>query len=187
MSQRNTIVRSLHDVGLSAWFGGSLMGAVGLNGATGRAHDATERTRLSSLGWKLWSPVAIGALGAHAVGGAGLIAANRRRIDQHGGTAANTWTKGTLTVVAAGLTAYSGLLGRTVEGESESGAEGATEPAATSSDKLAAAQRQLKIVQWAIPAVTGLLVVLGAQQGEQQRPTQQLKGRLPGRALAALQ
>jgi hypothetical protein len=31
MAQDNTLARSLHDVGLAAWFGGSLMGAVGLN------------------------------------------------------------------------------------------------------------------------------------------------------------
>jgi hypothetical protein len=29
----NTLARSLHDLGLATWFGGSLMGAVGLNGA----------------------------------------------------------------------------------------------------------------------------------------------------------
>ena len=34
MAQDNTLARSLHDLGLAAWFGGSLMGAVGLNGAT---------------------------------------------------------------------------------------------------------------------------------------------------------
>ena len=33
MSERNTIVRLMHDLGAAAWFGGSLMGAVGLNGA----------------------------------------------------------------------------------------------------------------------------------------------------------
>ena len=33
MSSRNTLVRSLHDLGAAAWFGGSLMGAVGVNGA----------------------------------------------------------------------------------------------------------------------------------------------------------
>ncbi len=33
-STRNTVIRSLHDVGLAAWFGGALMGAVGVNGAT---------------------------------------------------------------------------------------------------------------------------------------------------------
>ena len=33
MSERNTVLRSMHDIGLAGWFGGSLMGAVGLNGA----------------------------------------------------------------------------------------------------------------------------------------------------------
>jgi hypothetical protein len=33
MAEDNTVARSLHDLGLAAWFGGSLMGAVGLNGA----------------------------------------------------------------------------------------------------------------------------------------------------------
>jgi hypothetical protein len=29
MADDNTVARSLHDLGLAAWFGGSLMGAVG--------------------------------------------------------------------------------------------------------------------------------------------------------------
>lgn len=178
MSERNTVVRSLHDVGLATWFGGSLMGAVGLNGAAAEAHDPTERLRLSALGWKRWSPVAAAAIGAHAIGGVGLISANRGRIDQHGGTRANTGVKLGLTVAAAGLTAWSGALGAKVERESEQGGEGATEPDALASEGLKSAQRQLKIVQWAIPALTGVLIVMGAQQGEQQRPSQQLLGRL---------
>ena len=178
MSERNTLIRSLHDVGLSAWFGGSLMGAVGLNGATADAADPTERLRLSSLGWKRWAPVNAAAIGVHAVGGAGLILANRRRVSQQDGAAANTNVKLALTVVAAGLTAWSGALGRKVEEQSHQGAPGATEPSPTASKDLAAAQRQLQITQWAIPAVTGALVVLGAQQGEQQRPLQQLRSRV---------
>ena len=31
----DTLARSLHDLGLAAWFGGSLMGAIGLNGKPG--------------------------------------------------------------------------------------------------------------------------------------------------------
>lgn len=178
MSERNTVVRSLHDVGLATWFGGSLMGAIGLNGATAAAHETSERLRLSSLGWQRWSPVAAAAIGAHAIGGVGLISANRGRIDQHGGTRVNTGVKLGLTVVAAGLTAWSGTLGARVERESQQGGEGATEPHAGASEDLKSAQRQLKIAQWAIPALTGVLIVMGAQQGEQQRPSQQLLGRL---------
>src|SRR5580693_7837599 len=33
-SNRNTIIRSMHDLGAAAWFGGTLMGAVGVNGAS---------------------------------------------------------------------------------------------------------------------------------------------------------
>ena len=178
MSERNTIIRSLHDVGLATWFGGSLMGAVGLNGATAEAHDPAERLRLSSLGWKRWSPVAAVGIGAHAIGGLGLIRANQGRLHQHGGTKTNTGVKLVLTVAAAGLTAWSGALGAKVEKESHQGGQGATEPHPQASEALKSAQQQLKIVQWAIPALTGILVVLGAQQGEQQRPSQQLKGRL---------
>ena len=38
MAQDNTLARSLHDLGLATWFGGSLMGAVGLNGADNGLH-----------------------------------------------------------------------------------------------------------------------------------------------------
>jgi hypothetical protein len=77
MSEKTTLVRGLHDTGLAAWFGGSLMGAVGLNGAAARAHDPRERTALCAKGWERWAPVNAVAIGAHVVGGLGLIAANR--------------------------------------------------------------------------------------------------------------
>lgn len=181
MSERNTTVRSLHDLGLGAWFGGSLMGAVGLNGATADAKDPAERLRLSSQGWKRWAPVNAGAIVAHGVGGLGLIRANRGRVKNQEGVGANTALKTALTIVAAGVTAYSGALGAKVEEQSQQGGRGATEPAAGASSDLAAAQRQLKITQWAIPVLTGALVVMGAQQGEQQRPAQELAGRLSKR------
>ena len=80
--------------------------------------------------------------------------------------------KAGLTGLAIGLTAYSGMLGAKVARQGHKGdmAEGATEPGAQTSTKTTMAQRQLKAIQWAIPLVTGTLVVLGAQQGEQQRP-----------------
>ena len=55
-------------------------------------------------------------------------------------------------------------------------AAGSTDPGPTSSPELASAQKQLKVVQWVIPALTGTLLVLGAQQGEQQRPANLVEG-----------
>ncbi len=189
MSQRNTFARSAHDLGLAAWFGGSLMGAVGLNGATAEAETSRETLRLSSIGWARWAPVSTGAVVLHVLGGVGLIAGNANRLQRQDEAKANTSVKAVLTVVAAGLTAYSGVLGKKVYENRDEPAEGTTEPAATTDSEMASAQRQLGYCQWAIPAITGVLLVLGAQQGEQQRPREQAKGalglRVPSKLKAA--
>jgi hypothetical protein len=169
MTESNTLVRSMHDVGLAAWFGGSLMGAIGLNGATSQASNPSERLTLSSKGWGMWAPVNAAAVGAHVIGSVGLIAANQSRLALQPGARTNTMVKAALTVVAAGATAYSGVLGAKVAKQADEGGEGATEPSPTATTPLAAAQKQLKALQWAIPVLTGTLVVLAAQQGEQQR------------------
>ncbi len=170
MSERNTMVRSMHDLGLAAWFGGSLMGAVGLNGAAATAQDPRERLSLAAGGWARWAPVNAAAIGVHLLGGVGLLAGNRHRLQLQQEARSNTLAKAALTAVAMGMTAYSGYLGRKVDGLSHEGGQGATEPAPGASSELASAQQQLKACQWAIPAVTGVLVMLGAHQGEQQRP-----------------
>ncbi|WP_344001919.1 hypothetical protein [Nocardioides lentus] len=183
MPSTNSVVRSMHDLGLAAWFGGTLMGAVGLNGAAAEAKDPTERLALSSKGWARWAPVNAAAIGAHVIGGVGLIGANTSRVAAQPGARSNTAVKSVLTVAALGLTAYSGVLGRKVAEGAHTGGAGATEPSASTSKETADAQRQLKLVQWALPAVTGTLVVLGAVQGEQQRPQQLVKAqlsRIPG-------
>jgi hypothetical protein len=170
MSERNTLVRSMHDLGLAAWFGGGLMGAVGLNGAAAQAKDPTERLRLSSAGWARWAPVNAVAIGVHAIGGIGLIGGNKARLVGQSGARANTGVKIGLTVAALAATAYSGVLGKTLSDHQDEGARGTTEPRPSASPELTQAQQRLRWCQWAIPALTGALVVLGAQQGEQQRP-----------------
>jgi len=50
MPVRNTFVRSLHDLGAAAWFGGSLMGALGVNGAAAEVRDPTDRARVAAAG-----------------------------------------------------------------------------------------------------------------------------------------
>jgi hypothetical protein len=41
---------------------------------------------------------------------------------------------------------------------------------------VAAIQQRLRILQWATPALTGVIIVLGAQQCEQQRPQERVRG-----------
>ena len=89
MTERNTLVRSLHDIGLAAWFGGSLMGAVGLNGAAAAAKDTTERSDLASVGWAKWTPWNAAAIGAHLAGAYGLLQANNERVASQRGVGVN--------------------------------------------------------------------------------------------------
>ena len=104
------------------------MGAVGLNGAAAEAKDPTERTRLSSLGWKKWAPVQAAAIGTHFLAGLALLGGNKGRIAKQDGVASLTAYKTAVTVVAAVVTLYAGILGGKVEKLSEQGAQGATEP-----------------------------------------------------------
>jgi hypothetical protein len=176
MSQRHTLIRTLHDVGGAVWLGGSLMGAVGLNGASQSISDTEDRARVASAGWARWAPVSAAAIGAHLVGGLGLLLANRGRVRGQSGVTANTAVKTALTAAAVATTAYSGALGVRVARAGNVPSEGGTVPSAKTPQNVAAAQRQLQALQWLTPALVGGIVALGAQQGEQQRPSQILGG-----------
>lgn len=176
MSSRNTFFRSLHDLGAAGWFGGSLMGAVGVNGAGAAVNDPKDRARVTAAGWAKWSPVNAVAIGAHLVGGAEILYANRRRARYQSGVRSNTLVKLLVTGAALGVTAYSGVLGSKSAQGSGHPVEGATEPSASTPPDVAAAQKQLRYLQWSLPVLTGTIIVLGSQQGEQQRPSQILSG-----------
>ncbi|MEU7423777.1 hypothetical protein [Streptomyces sp. NPDC040750] len=176
MSERNTFLRSLHDLGLAAWFGGSLMGAVGLNGAAQAEGGAQATTaRIASSGWAKWAPVNAAAVGTHLVGSSGLLAANAARVAAQQGVAASTVAKTVLTGAALAATAYSRVLGKKIELASSSD-PGDTEEAREHPVDTEKAQRQLGILQWTIPALTGGLIILSALHGEQQRPEEQARG-----------
>lgn len=181
MPDRNTVVRSMHDLGLAAWFGGTLAGAVALNGAAADTPDRTRRLAIANAGWARWTPVNLAAIGVHLTGATGLLLANRKRVLGQKGVGASTVAKTALTGAALAVTAYSRVLGKKLEHHDGTPVEGATEPAPETPPAPASAQTQLRALQWAVPAVTGALVVLNAVHGEQQKPDQQFAG-IVGRA-----
>lgn len=176
MSERDTVLRSLHDTGLAAWFGGSLMGAVGLNGAAAQANDQSERLRVASAGWDRWAPVNLAAIGAHLAGAAGIFASQSPRVVIQRGVGTMSLVKTGLTAAALGATAYSRALGKKMEQGSTAPVEGTTEPIDQTPPEVAGAQWRQRVTQWSIPALTGALIVLTALAGEQQKPTSVLRG-----------
>ncbi|MEJ8654583.1 hypothetical protein WKI65_42770 [Streptomyces sp. MS1.AVA.3] len=178
MSERNTGLRSMHDLGLAAWFGGSLMGAVGVNSAA-QAEGGTWRNtaRIASAGWAKWTPVNAAAIAVHLVGSSGLLAANAARVATQQGVAASTIAKTALTGAALAATAYARILGKKIELASSDSPDD-VEKAAQHPLDTDQAQQHLACMQWAVPALTGGLIVLNALHGEQQRPAEQIRGML---------
>jgi hypothetical protein len=185
-SDDNTIARTLHDLGLASWFGGSLMGAAGLNGAAAVVEDPTQRLRVANSGWARWTPLNLAGIAAHLAGGAVLTGANKGRLDGQQGVAAASTLKVALTVAALGTTAYARVLGKKLEHAGDVPVEGGTTPGPATPDEVTRAQRQLTALQWVIPVLTGAMLVVNARMGEQQRPAQVTKGLLarllPGRS-----
>ncbi len=176
MTRTNTLSRLLHDVGAAAWFGGSLAGAVALNGAATDVKDPAERTQVAVKGWARWAPVSAAAIGAHLLGGLGIVLDNRGRIQGQNGVKASTIVKSAVTVAAMGATAYSGVLGARLATANAVHTDGATEPSAKTPDDVAAIQKQLRVLQWVTPALTGVVIGISSLMGEQQRPAQLARG-----------
>ena len=180
MAQRNTLAHFLHDAGLAAWFGGSLMGAIGVNGAAADVDDPRQRARVANAGWNRWTPFNALAIGAHLVGGAQLMKANKGRVATQKGVLANTNTKLVLTAGALGATAYARVLGKKMLNAGDVPVGGGTTPTAATPPEVAKAQKQLSALQWAIPGLTGGILASSALHEEQQRPSEVLKGTLLG-------
>lgn len=173
---RNTVLRSLHDVGLAAWFGGTLANAVALNAAAAEPGSERDSGRVVNAGWDRWTPVNAAAIGAHLAGSAGLLLANRARLGSQQGVAGMSMAKTAITAAALGVTGYSRFLGQKVAADSDVPVASGTQPSDATPDPVAAAQNQLRLLQWAVPALTGALVIVSAFAGEQQRPSEVLTG-----------
>ena len=173
---KSTFSHALHDLGLAAWFGGTLANAVSLNAAAAEAGDPTRVGAVANAGWDRWTPVNAAAIGAHLVGSLGLLSRDEPRMKAQQGVGSMAALKTVLTVGALGTTAYSRVLGRKVSAHAAVPAESGTEPTASTPREVAVAQKQLKALQWAVPAMTGGLVVIAAYASEQYRVSEVKSG-----------
>jgi len=192
MSKSELAWRSLHDIGLAGWFGGSVFGSVALprepsqlpdaphaNGSSNGtrvtpAPTAEMLSEVEAAAWQRWSPVLAGSMLAHLVGGAGLLAWNWQREKHQSGVTASTVAKTALTAAAVGLTLGAVVGGMKSEKLRQRSADGANDDEIR--DSRERLERRMRVVGPLIPATTGALVVLGALEGEQQRPREMVKG-----------
>jgi len=173
---RNTVSRSMHDVGLAAWFGGTLANAVSLNAAAAEAGSDSKVGAVTNAGWDRWTPVNAAAIGVHLIGSIGQLIGNSGRVAQQQGAGQLTVLKTALTAAALGVTAYSRVLGQRISAEGATPSKRGTKPSKRAKADVAVAQGQLEQLQWVIPALTGALVVVSSYAGEQQRASEVLRG-----------
>ncbi len=176
MRKQNTFARTIHDVGLGIWLGGSLMGAIGLNRASAEPKDPSERARVANAGWSKWTPINLAGIAAYVLGGMQLMKDNKARLVSQRGVGGMTLAKNLVTLGALGATGYARLLGQRVMQGGDVPVEDGTTPLPETPEEVASAQRQLKILQYAVPASVAALIGLTAKLGEQQRPMQVVTG-----------
>lgn len=164
MTAWSTAVRSTHLLTNAAWFGGSLMGAVGLNPAAREGDDERERAAIADEGWSRWGPVQGGAVAVHLLSGIAILADNRRRVRHHRPTTVAVVAKTVLTGAAVAVGAEAYRVGAAY-GDAREAAD--RDPAA--GEEARALGRRLRWLQWATPVTTGAVLVLDAYLGEQQR------------------
>lgn len=160
----NTYLRVVHDLTQAAWFGGALMGAVSIDAAASAADR--NATHIADAAWSSWHPISTTAIATHLVAGLGLTYANKGRIAAQREAATVTAIKTGLTLAAVGMEAYTRRLGRELSDQTDDG----------SSTERSQRERALRRSQWALVALTGAVIAVGARMGEQQRPTQLVSG-----------
>ncbi|MGG5260343.1 hypothetical protein [Phycicoccus avicenniae] len=164
MTAWSTAVRATHLTTNAAWFGGSLMGAVGLNPAAAEGDDERQRADIADEGWTRWGPVQGAAVALHLLSGVAILADNRRRVAHHRPTTVAVVLKTALTgvAVAAGAEAYR-------VGAAYGDAREQADHDEDARRRARALGERLRLLQWATPVTTAGLLVLDAYLGEQQR------------------
>jgi CBS domain-containing protein len=135
---------------------------------------------VANAGWARWTPVNLAGIAAHIAGGSMLLVANKGRLAGQREVATATIAKTALTGLALAATGYSRVLGAKLQRVGDAPVEGGTTPTGGTPEEVTRVQRQLNVLQWVIPGLTGATLVLNAQMGEQQRPTNVTTGMLQG-------
>ena len=175
MSSRNTVIRSVNSLSLATWFGGSLMGLIALPRAAATASHG-EGTHAEGSAWAAWQPVQTAAIAAQLGSGLALTVANRKRLVGQRGVARVSFIRTVMTLLAIGATVMAARTGKQLDRalRTESGAgEGGDR---SSSGTVADLERRTRMLQTAVPLLTGAVIVLDSLQGEQQRPVSVLRG-----------
>jgi hypothetical protein len=180
----HAVAQAVHDLGSALWFGGSMMGVVGVNKAGRDLTQGIDRIRVASSAWRRFSPFQWAGVGATVLAGSRLTQVGGRRLALQQGFASVGALKAGITVAGALGTGYAAFCGRRIAKLSEEAqAHGdpvevrdATVPAPSTPAPIAKWQRRQRFAQVVVPVLAGANIVCGSWLVQSYRSVTTLKG-----------
>lgn len=176
-SPRSTLARAGRNLGLGAWFGGSLMGVLAVNRSLrptvqGRAegdalNDPLTRARILAEVWRRWTVPALVGIGAHLAGSLRLTWTGKGHGFAQPGVARTMAVDTALNTAAVGAALVALRRRRGLAAAADEGADPA---------ELEERWRRLARVGWMVPAFTGGALVAQARLAEGLRPAATAQG-----------
>jgi len=179
----HVLAQAVHDLGSALWFGGAVMGVAGVNKAGAGLNDAADKVKVADAAWSRFAPAEWAGIAAVLGAGTQLTKASKGRLaTQHGWARAGS-TKAAVAVLGAAATGYAAYTGQKIGQLSKQAAKSggfdvkdASTPNAQTPPEIAAWQKKQRLVQYAVPLLSGANIVLNAYLTQTYRPGAAAKG-----------
>jgi hypothetical protein len=180
----HVVAQAVHDLGAALWFGGSVMGAAGVNKAGEDLRDGVDKVRVAESAWRRFAPAQWLGIGAVMVAGSRLTWESKARLAVQHGLGRAGAAQATVVMAGTAATAFAAWSGRRIGQLTERAHErgepfdttDATVPNAGTPPEVKVWQRRQRVAQYLVPMLAGANIVLNAYLTQQYRPGATLAG-----------
>ena len=178
------VAQAVHDLGSALWFGGSVMGAAGVNKSGQQLTQGIDRIRVASSAWGRFAPAQWAGIGATLLAGLRLTQVGGRRLALQQGFGTVGGLKAGFAVAGAaatGFAAYSGSrIGALAEEAEKRGTpvqvKDATLPTDATPPEIARWQQRQRVAQSLVPVLAGANIVCNSWLVQSYRAGSTIKG-----------
>jgi hypothetical protein len=178
------VAQAVHDLGSALWFGGTVMGAAGVNKSGNQLTQGIDRIRVASSAWGRFAPAQWAGIGATLLAGLRLTQVGGRRVALQKGFGTVGALKAGFAVAGAGASGYAAYCGARISALAEEAAQrgtpvevkDATLPTPATPPEIARWQQRQRLTQALVPALAGANIVCNSWLVQSYRTGATLKG-----------
>lgn len=183
-TDNHAVAQAVHDLGSAMWFGGTLMGATGVNKAGRDLSNEFDRITVSKSAWARFSPLQWTGIAMTVLAGLQLTRSSADRLAAQRSFGSVGALKAGLTIAGIAATAYSAYCGGQIaqlaeqarEREQHIDVEDATTPTPHTPPDIAQWQRRQRIAQYLVPFLAGANIACGSYLVQSYRPRATARG-----------